>query len=291
LRRFSRFLNGLLRRAFTELPIKNILTLCIAPVLFFALSSVYIIAIGSIQGLPNIAAGITRILISLTGIVTYYINIRMVLDTAKRIQTEKELAALDRINQLKTELMRTISHEMRTPLAVISGFAEITAKTVRKNAGEAEGKIAENLDAIAGEAKRMADMVERMRQLALVKEYVKDRRPVDIGAIIYRIADLYAKVLKRRGTVLKLDIAENLPPVYGSDYELTQVLFNILRNSDTHTEGGLIAITAEVAGSMDEMTHGVDEVSTAITRVQEITEENKENIDALSIEVAKFMVD
>ncbi|MDR0443841.1 MAG: methyl-accepting chemotaxis protein [Treponema sp.] len=55
--------------------------------------------------------------------------------------------------------------------------------------------------------------------------------------------------------------------------------------------GDLKRITSEVAGSMDEMTQGTDEISSAITRVQEISQENKENINTLSSEISRFKVE
>jgi signal transduction histidine kinase len=156
-----------------------------------------------------------------------------------------ERAVLERLNMLKTDLMRTISHEMRTPLAVIMGFAEITAEDARRRgAGET---LAGNLVAIAAEAGRMADMMEEMRQLALAKEYHKDRLPVDLSAVIYRIAGLYAKVLERSNTALEITVSDNLPLVPGSESELTQVIFNLVRNADTHTENGVVSIYSEFA--------------------------------------------
>lgn len=50
-------------------------------------------------------------------------------------------------------------------------------------------------------------------------------------------------------------------------------------------------ITSEVAGSMDEMTEGAEKITSAITRVNEITRENKQDIGALSEEIARFKVD
>ncbi|MDR0473754.1 MAG: methyl-accepting chemotaxis protein [Treponema sp.] len=50
-------------------------------------------------------------------------------------------------------------------------------------------------------------------------------------------------------------------------------------------------ITGEVAGRMDEITQSSDGISNAITRVQEISEENKENIGALSVEIRKFKLE
>ncbi|MDR0290938.1 MAG: methyl-accepting chemotaxis protein [Treponema sp.] len=50
-------------------------------------------------------------------------------------------------------------------------------------------------------------------------------------------------------------------------------------------------ITVEVADSMDQMTESVDQISSAVTRVEGITEENKENIGSLGGEIARFKVE
>jgi methyl-accepting chemotaxis protein len=50
-------------------------------------------------------------------------------------------------------------------------------------------------------------------------------------------------------------------------------------------------ITAEVAGSMDEMTQSIDQIEGAVTRVEGIAEENKKNIGTLGGEIARFKVE
>jgi len=50
-------------------------------------------------------------------------------------------------------------------------------------------------------------------------------------------------------------------------------------------------ITSDVAGSMDEMTQGADEISDAINKVQEIGEKNKKNISTLTRDIARFKVE
>ena len=59
-----------------------------------------------------------------------------------------------------------------------------------------------------------------------------------------------------------------------------------LKDSET-----LKQITAEVAGSMDEMTGNADQIAGAVVRVKEISLENKQNIEDLSREIAKFKVE
>jgi methyl-accepting chemotaxis protein len=70
------------------------------------------------------------------------------------------------------------------------------------------------------------------------------------------------------------------------------------RSADMTTESGdvkrrsadLVKITKEVAMSMDEMSAGAERIAAAVDRVNEISEENKRNIDTLSEEVSKFKV-
>jgi signal transduction histidine kinase len=104
-----------------------------------------------------------------------------------------------------------------------------------------------NLDAIAAEAKRMTEMMSEMRQLALAKEYTKDRRAVDIGEAIKQVAGLYTRILNKQSTKLILQIADGLPPVYGNYDEVKQIVFNLLQNSDNHTENGTVTIRAELS--------------------------------------------
>ena len=54
---------------------------------------------------------------------------------------------------------------------------------------------------------------------------------------------------------------------------------------------GLKEMTAEIAGSMDEMAASADDITCAVTRAQEISEETRQNADDLRDEIGKFKVD
>jgi len=68
--------------------------------------------------------------------------------------------------------------------------------------------------------------------------------------------------------------------------DMTKETREALKDSET-----LKQITAEVAGSMDEMTGNADQIAGAVVRVKEISLENKQNIEDLSREIAKFKVE
>jgi signal transduction histidine kinase len=100
-------------------------------------------------------------------------------EALKQIQSEVLMAeygsAINIINNYKTEnkktdrndkidLMNKISHDLRTPLAVISGFAELTAENARRAIGSGEtefyDEIISNLGMICAESKRIADLLD-----------------------------------------------------------------------------------------------------------------------------------
>jgi len=158
-------------------------------------------------------------------------------------QLVSENAMLDRMNILKEKLMSTISHEARTPLAVLASYAGLVAMELRDK-GMDEQTTAD-LDTIAFEAKRVANLIDSMKRMTLSSEQPQERICLDIGEVVRQTAQLYLPILERSGIVLAIHTAEYLPPVLGSPAELTQVLFNLLQNARNHTESGSVTISVE----------------------------------------------
>ena len=173
---------------------------------------------------------------------------------------EKDKADLERVNHLKTDLMRTISHEMRTPLAVMMGFAQLNAEKIRGKG--LDENTANHLDTIAGEARRLNIMIEELSSPIYVEASSKDRREVSAQTVIRKVAGLYQVVLERKNIDLRLNLPEDLPFIYGDEYELTQIMFNLLRNADKHTDNGTITISAKAADN--EVTITVADTGTGI---------------------------
>ncbi len=156
-----------------------------------------------------------------------------------------ENASLERLNRLKTDLMTTISHEARTPLAVLASYAGIVSIGLRQKG--VDEQTAADLDKIVYEAKRVANLIDRMKEVT-VNAPESPERPehirFDMGDLISQTAGLYRPVLERAGVRLEVSIAGELP-VSGRPEELTQVMFNILDNAKKYTEQGGVAVTAE----------------------------------------------
>jgi signal transduction histidine kinase len=151
-----------------------------------------------------------------------------------------ENAALDRTNRMKTDLMATISHETRTPLAVLSGYVELIAMELRER--DITDQIAADLDEITYEIQRIGGIMEETQKLSREKDGTRQREWVQIEKIIRQATRLYTPILARKKTALTLNLAEGLPPLFVNASELTQVLFNILQNARNHTKNGNVRI-------------------------------------------------
>ncbi len=154
-----------------------------------------------------------------------------------------ENAMLDRMNRLKSDLMATVSHETRTPLAVLSGYAELIAMGMRKKG--VDEQTAADLDRIADETQRIAKIMAEMQDLSRNRDSAAHRTEVQMADILRQTARLYEPILARKNVTLTVDAPEDLPPVYANPDELTQVLFNLLQNARNHTENGSVEVNAQ----------------------------------------------
>ncbi|MDR3070138.1 MAG: sensor histidine kinase, partial [Propionibacteriaceae bacterium] len=159
----------------------------------------------------------------------------------KQQQLAAENTTLDRVNRMKTDLMTTISHEARTPLAVMASYSGLVSMELRAQGVDAQ--TAADLDQIVFEAKRVADLIDSMKRLVLRSEETSRRVPLNIAEIASQTARLYQPILERTGVELLVEIPETAPVVLGSPEELTQVFFNLLQNAKNHTPTGWVTVT------------------------------------------------
>ncbi len=168
-------------------------------------------------------------------------------DTLREVEEKKRLAvenaALERMNKLKTDLMITISHEARTPLAVLASYAGLVSMELRNK--NADTQMASDLDKIAFEAKRVAGLIQSMKIMTLNAEHTKERITLNLGELISQTVHLYEPILERQEVRVILDIDSELPTIIGNPDELTQVLFNLLQNAKNHTKHGEVNISVK----------------------------------------------
>lgn len=165
----------------------------------------------------------------------------LALESEQRLTADN--AALDRLSRMKSDLMATVSHETRTPLAVLSGYAELISMELRQKGMDAQ--TTRDLDKIAEEIQRIAAIMEEMQSYAKERENAEQKAWISLAEVIEQSARLYAPILTRKNTRLLVELPDELPLVFANAGELTQVLFNLLQNAKNHTENGSVTLRAE----------------------------------------------
>ena len=149
---------------------------------------------------------------------------------------------LEKMNSLKSDFMRNIAHEMKTPLTVMSGYAQLTQRQIQKDAVNEETTA--NLQTIAREAGRLSDMVTRL--LDVTYQGMGASAPVCFPPqeLLDDAAAVCRPVLQKNENRLEL-VCRSRKKLVANKESLLQVLINLTINAGKHTKGGKIVFRAE----------------------------------------------
>jgi signal transduction histidine kinase len=148
-------------------------------------------------------------------------------------------ADLARANQLRRQMTADIAHDLRSPLAVITGYVESLRDGVLDPSPE-------RFDVMYSEAQHLQRLVEDLRTLSLADagELTLNCQPTSPGALLERAAAAYSRRAQRRDIALQVQ-AGALPEINVDPERMAQVLGNLLSNALRHTpEGGQIVLSA-----------------------------------------------
>ena len=155
---------------------------------------------------------------------------------AARMQMETE--------QMRSSLLSAVSHDLRTPLASITG----AASTLRSQGEKLEPETRQDLlESIADEAERLSRLVSNLLDMTRLESGIELRRdfyPLEeiVGAVLQRMEHQLAD------RQLVTSLPETLPPVYADDVLLGQLILNLLENATKYTpEGTPIELAAEAS--------------------------------------------
>lgn len=148
---------------------------------------------------------------------------------------------LERLNRAKTDFLSNISHEMKTPLTVISNCAGVTLKQLQKNVFTRETE--KNLDHIQHEAVRLGRLVEQLLDVSMEKERQLTLTDTDAKALLRRAADFCTPICRERNNQIIIQSEPEYIPLRVNTDGIFQVLVNLITNADRHTQGGTIALS------------------------------------------------
>jgi two-component system sensor histidine kinase KdpD len=152
-----------------------------------------------------------------------------------------ETKALRRSDEIKTALLRSVSHDLRTPLTAI-----VTAGEMLSSPGISGEERAELAAAVSAEAGRLSDLVDKL--LDLSRLHAGAAVPRRDWCAVEELIEVALDHLRggRDGFVLSID--RDLPPVRADAIQIERALANLLENAARHRGGHPVSVRARAVG-------------------------------------------
>lgn len=152
---------------------------------------------------------------------------------------------LGSVETLRTDFIANVSHEMRTPLAVMQNYGVLL-----QNPDLTQEKRIEYAKGVTDGSRRMADMMTNILKLNRLEnqQIYPQRMEFDLGEQLCECLLRYENVWEEKGISLKTDIAENVK--VNADAELlSHVWSNLFSNAFKFTpSGGMVTVTLIASG-------------------------------------------
>lgn len=172
---------------------------------------------------------------------------RQVMDSQRQYLFEAERTARlesERVALLKDEFLATLSHELRTPLAVIVGWAGVLQR-----AQDNPATIKRGVDAIARNAGLQAKLINDLLDMnrIVTGKLILDLQRVDLSALLDSAAEFLRPLAIEKGVDIRSDTHDGVPlELDGDPVRLQQIFANLLGNALKFTPGGgAITLTAQ----------------------------------------------
>ena len=166
---------------------------------------------------------------------------------AELSSAQKELEILRRnfqdANQYRAQFLANMSHELRTPLNSIIGYTELLRDQIYGTINE---KQTDRLERIHRNGYHLLELVTDILDL---NELDKGKLYLSVEALrleplLESAVDKYKEVCAEKGLACQLNIAGDLPHVFGDRQQIPRMVENLLDNAIKFTETGIVTVSA-----------------------------------------------
>ena len=157
-------------------------------------------------------------------------------------------ADLQRYRDTRQEFFANISHELRTPITYLEGYA----KVVKNHMYETEEEKDRYLDIIYQEGVRIQHLVDDLFELAKMEEgkISLSMEWIDLRYVIHQSVQKVSLKAKEKGLELVVHPTESVPFIRGDGMRLEQIALNLLENAIRYTDEGRIDVYLHHSSTM-----------------------------------------
>jgi PAS domain S-box-containing protein len=170
-----------------------------------------------------------------------------------RVVVMRDVTHFKELDEMKSEFVATVSHDLRAPLTFMRGYA-----TMLPMVGDLTEKQREYLDKILTGIEQTAGLVEDLLSLGRIEAGVGlEERPCHVGALVVEAVDSMRARASAKGLTLRLEASDPAPVIRGDATLLRQAVSNLVDNAVKYTpNGGAVTVGLRV---------GDDEVFISVT--------------------------
>ncbi|MDF2718960.1 MAG: histidine kinase, partial [Paenibacillus sp.] len=154
-----------------------------------------------------------------------------------------DITAIRRLEKVRSEFVANVSHELKTPIAAVKGFAETLLAGAMNDAETAKSF----LQIIYDESERLNRLIGDILELSKVesKRIPLQFSPVHLSSFVGKTLDMMRSSADKKEIELEMQVDEELYMEADED-RLRQIMFNLLSNGINYTpDGGKVKIEVE----------------------------------------------
>ncbi len=184
--------------------------------------------------------------------------------------------------QRQVDFVSSVSHEFRTPLAVIYSASENLADGVAKE----DGQVARYGNLIKGEGRKLSAMVEQILDFAGANSGRKKYNfaETQVGSIVENALAECGPLIEEKRVTVEIDIAASLPLINADGYAVSQAIQNLIVNSIKYSNGNKrLHVTASNGGGKVKISvedHGIGISKGDLKQIFEPFYRSKDVVDA-----------
>lgn len=158
----------------------------------------------------------------------------------------RDVSEKRKIERIKSDLVSNVSHELKTPIAIVKGYLETIREHPldRKMTEEFISRAIENVD-------RQNSLIEDIIKLSMIESSTEfQKEEINIREIIERCTDILSPKIASKGLTLKMDFDRSSYPISGNSFIAEEIFFNLIDNAINYNNpSGTITIKGEKKGS------------------------------------------
>lgn len=172
---------------------------------------------------------------------TYMVSAALLPTDHRWVIVFNDVSALAELSELKTQMIRMLSHDLKNPLASAIGFSELLIEPHEHElTQEMQVTFAEN---IRRAANSMLLIINETLSMEQMRSGRMRKRRLDIAEQIDQMKKIHLIDAEQHGHALTFDLAADVPPVLGDAFQVSQAITNLISNAIKYTpDGGSISI-------------------------------------------------